>query len=257
MFNWLRRIFQGKTPFSQLNPITTQRPTAPSSSLKSGPQPASTPAAPEAPTRPTGGIRSSEQARVYLDKVRSKINLLAEDFADGKINRSQFQDLYAHYEDEIQTIEAMLTMAPESDEWKHAVTEGQSVMIRRKHNALVHGFSIYMNDSGMPVKSLGQFGVDPALFVPMLSSYRAATQEIFGAGVRSTEIEGGEWLSFIPGKLTTTLTLFTSEPSARQLKALGELQKLFENANAARLASEPVDSDSLFCPHEFFLTHPL
>ncbi len=123
--------------------------------------------------------------------------------------------------------------------------------------AIALGFSIYENASGMPLKSLGEFGVDPALFVPMLSAYRSAAEEIFGAGLRSTQIEGGKWLSFVPGKLTTTLALFSTEPSAKQMKTLEEVHRLFERANARQLGRQPMNVDGLVCPHEFFINHTL
>lgn len=197
------------------------------------------------------------QAKVYLERVKTKINSLAERFAAGNINRAQFQELYAHYQQEIQTIESILAVNPDSDEWKKAITEGQSILIRRRNRATVMGFSIYDNGSGMPLRSLGQFGLDPALFVPMLSSYRSATKEIFGGGMRSTQIEDGKWLCFIPGKITTTMALFNMEPSPKQLQSLEELQNIFENANQKQLNSDSVQPDLLVCPHEFFIGHPL
>ncbi len=105
----------------------------------------------------------------------------------------------------------------------------------------------------MPLSTLGQFELDPALLIPMLSSYRAATREIFGAGMRSTEIEGGCWLCFVPGELTTMLAIFTVEPAARQLAFLEELHRLFERANRRTLSERPADPAQLIFPHEYYL----
>jgi hypothetical protein len=226
-----------------------------------GPQAKTTPAAlnpvlsSERETHPN--LQTRDQAKAYLERVKTKINSLAERFAAGNINRAQFQELYAHYQQEIQTIESILAVNPDSDEWKKAITEGQSILIRRRNRAAVLGFSIYDNGSGMPLRSLGQFGLDPALFVPMLSSYRSATKEIFGGGMRSTQIEDGKWLCFVPGKITTTMALFNMEPSSQQLKSLDELQQIFESANEQQLNSNSVQPDLLVCPHEFFIGHPL
>ena len=198
-----------------------------------------------------------EQAQVYLAKLHGKIDALASSFAAGNINRLQFQELYAHYQRELQAVEAAVTLSPTSDEWKDAINEGQSILIRRRNRASVLGFSIYENATGMPLHSLGQFKVDPALFVPMLSSYQTATAEIFGGGMRSTQIEGGQWLCFVPGRFTTTLALFNLEPSTRQLKALEEMQGLFETANRERMAAQPIRLELLVCPHEYFIGHSI
>lgn len=210
-----------------------------------------TPAAP--PVEPPSHPDPLKEAAAYLDRVRAKVDQLAADFNTGTINRAQFRNLYVHYQREIRSIEGMLEAAPGSDGWKEAVTEGQSIVIRRQHIARAKGYAIFENDSGMPVSTLGRFDLDPALLVPMLSSYRAAAKEIFGAGTRSTEIEDGRWLCFVPGEFTTMLAVFTAEPAAKQLRFLGELHGHFEQANRRRLASPPLDPGGLLFPHEYYL----
>lgn len=210
-------------------------------------------AVPLAATRPDW--RSQRDGQAYLDKLRGKIGSLAAKFAAGRINRRQFEELYNHYQTEIRQVENMLRLSPSGDSWKDAVTEGQSILIRRRAAARLLGFAIYDNHSGLPIRDGGKFGVDPDLFVPMLSSYRSATQEIFGAGVRTMQIEGGRWLCFIPGRLTTSLMLFSLEPSGDQVKHLEQMHAVFEHANAATLEKPPVDPQALACLHEYYLSH--
>ncbi|NIM94914.1 MAG: hypothetical protein GTO18_14530 [Anaerolineales bacterium] len=198
-------------------------------------------------------VSSPEQAQAYLEKVQAKINKLAEEFAAGEINRVQFQELYDHYRREQQTVKRWIEIEPESEAWKDATTEGKSVIIRADHTARVLGHAIYENESGMPLSTIGQFEVEPELFVPMLSSYRAATKEIFGAGMRSSEIEGGRWLCFVPGEFTTLMALFSMNPSSRQLETLEELHRLFEKANRTLLTKDLIDSEELVFPHSHFL----
>jgi hypothetical protein len=257
MFNWLRRLFLEKPVRHRPERFRSSRPVKtafnnPVSSKVDLNRPAASQE--EIKTVPIGSL---SDARAYLDKVNHKINSLAMRFAKGDVNRVQFQQLYAHYQDEKQTIEGILIEAPGSQAWKDAVTEGTSILIRHRHLAHVQGFSIYDNESGMPLKTIGKFRVDPALFVPMLSAYHSATKEIFGAGVRSTQIEGGTWLSFVRGNLSTTLALFTTEPSGKQLRNLEALHQTFEQANKNQLGSPMINADDLVCPHEFFIRHPL
>jgi hypothetical protein len=216
------------------------------------------PAAQAAPPDPAPPPRRSppdsrEQAQAYLARVRAKLFDLAESFNAGTTNRAQFQNLYVHYQREIRSIEAMIEHAPGSGNWRGAVTEGESVMIRRKHIARAQGYAIYENDSGMPLGTLGRFDLDPALLVPMLSAFRSATREIFGAGMRSTQTEGGRWVCFVPGKFTTMLAVFNTEPAGRQLEFLDDLHHLFEQANLRLLANRPFDPSTLLFPHEYFL----
>lgn len=197
--------------------------------------------------------KTSDDAHSYLEKVRAKENDLAMSFAAGNINRKQFEEIYAGYQREIRMIEQFLTDNPESQEWKNQVSEGQSILIRKRHRPEMVGFSIYDLRSGLPIKTRGDFGVDPALFVPMLFAYQSATREIFGGEVRLTQIEGGKWLCFIPGSLTSTIALFTNEPTSQQLKSLEQTHKVFEEANQNQLNREMINPDALVLPHDYYL----
>lgn len=239
MFKWLRRLFKGKSPQEQdTEPLPKD-----SLPLPSPPPPIPTPVKVDSPA----------QANEYLEKVQVKINRLAEEFASGAINQAQFQELFDHYRREQQTVKRWMEIAPDSNAWREATTEGKSVIIRTGHTARVLGYAVYENDSGMPLNNIGQFEVDSELVIPMLSSYRAATQEIFGAGMRSSEIEGGKWLYFVPGKFTTLMALFSTSPSARQLGSLEELHRLFERANRNLLDRVMIDPGELVFPHTYFL----
>ncbi len=257
MIDWLRRLFSEKPARHSSKSWRSARSRKTASNKPVAPKATSAGAAASQAAAKTVRLGTQAEARAYLDKVNQKVNALATRFANGDVNRIQFQQLYAHYQDEKQTIEGLLVEAPDSQAWKDAVTEGTSILIRHRHLAHVQGFSIYDNESGMPLKTIGQFRVDPALFVPMLSAYHSATEEIFGAGVRSTQIEGGIWLSFVRGDQSTTLALFTTEPSGKQLRNLEAIHKTFEQANKNQLSSPMVNVDNLVCPHEFFIRHPL
>jgi hypothetical protein len=239
MFKRLRRLFKRRSPQEQdTEPL-------PKDSL---PLPGPPPIIPT-PIE----VDSPAQANEYLEKVQAKINRLAEEFASGAINQAQFQELFDHYRREQQTVKRWMEIAPDSNAWREATTEGKSVIIRAGHTARVLGYAVYENDSGMPLNNIGQFEVDSELVVPMLSSYRAATQEIFGAGMRSSQIEGGKWLCFVPGKFTTLMALFSTGPSARQLGSLEELHRLFERANRNLLDRSMIDPSELVFPHTYFL----
>jgi len=190
-------------------------------------------------------------AKAYIQKVYQKIDQLVSDFARQKINAAQFQELYSHYQLEIRRIEAVAATWP--DAWRSAASEGQSLVIRQQHIATAQAYAIYENDSGVPLATLGQFSLDPALIVPMLSAYHSATKEIFGAGMKLTEIEGGRRLCFVQGEYTTLLAIFNNEPIPLQLEYLDTLHHHFEGANAPVLKSKPIEVGKLIFPHQYFL----
>ena len=175
-------------------------------------------------------------ANLYLQGLRSKMAQVAEEFAQGKLNRVQFQEIYSHYQRQRSDIETALFATPGSNAWRGAVSPGQTTMLRQRHTAQILSYAIYDNTSSMPLAAAGEFKMDASLLVPMLSSFRSATQEMFGGGMRSTEIEGGRWLSFVPGRYTTLFALFSVEPSRLQLTLIQDLHRDFETAHSYELA---------------------
>lgn len=195
----------------------------------------------------------ADDADQYLNRLQKKINKLAEEFASGAINRDQFQQLFDHYQKERRAIVNWKETTAGMGNWQDISSEGKSIVIRSRHSAKVIGYAVYANESGMPLSTIGEFELDPELAVPMLSSYRAATKEIFGGEISSTEIEGGRWLCFVRGERTTLLALFSNQPANRQMKIIEDLHRLFESANRRHLAEPPYDPDALAFPHSSFL----
>jgi hypothetical protein len=230
--NWIQKIFPHQ---DSQNPASAN--------------PASSESAP--PPTPAPAPNARDQGAAYLARVQEKTNKLAEEFAQGVVNRAQFVSLFEHYQKERQTIERMLEVSPE--DWRQAASEGKSMMIRQEHSARAIGFAIYENASGMPIRTLGMFDLDPALMVPMLSSYREATREMFGSRLRSTQIENGRWVCFVSAPITTMIALFNTEPAARQLHNLQDMQDFFEKANRPRLTAQPMQTEGLVFPHEYYL----
>jgi hypothetical protein len=177
-------------------------------------------------------------ARVVLQQIRGKMARLAEEFAEGQLNNKQFHEIYAHYQQQRRTIETAMENLAGSEIWREAFTPGVTALLRERNVAKVLSYAIYDNNTGLPLTSVGDFAVDTALLVPMLSSFRSATAEMFGAGMRSTEIEGGRWLCFVPGNYTTLFAIFSLQPARLQMTLIEDLHRDFEVANRAALENE-------------------
>jgi len=172
------------------------------------------------------------EARQFLRRLREKTVRVVQEFAEGRINRRQFQEIYSHYQRQRQAIERALIEMPGSGAWRAVAVEGKTTLLRQQHAARILSYAIYETASGVPLAEVGKFQVDTGLLVPMLSSFRSLTQEVFGAGMKRTEIEGGRWLCFIPGRHTTLIVIFSAEPAELQLRMLEDLHRDFEMANA-------------------------
>jgi hypothetical protein len=199
------------------------------------------------------GLESTEQGKEFIAQVHQKMSKLVQEFANGEINRTQFHKLYDRYQRQIMTVAQFMA---ESDPtlWRDAIQETEDTLhLKKRLTAKAVGMSVYSNRNGMPIETLGEFAVDPELIVPMLSSYRSAAAEIFRAGMRSTEMENGQWLCFVPGTYTTLIALFSLEPSTNQLDMVERMHKDFEDANRAALRVGQVNPDELAYPFYSFV----
>jgi hypothetical protein len=52
---------------------------------------------------------------------------------------------------------------------------------------------------------------------------------------------------------TTTLALFSTEPSQEQIKTMENVHRVFETANINLLRIMPVEAEALVCPHEYYV----
>jgi len=217
--NRLRKILEGSGDSA-----------APPPSIPS-PQPTETASPPKPPTAGAPTWAALNDARVNLQELRAKMTRLSDQFARGEINRMQFEAIYKHYQEQLTRIEQMLYNVPGADVRRSAITQGMTGVLRARLAARILSYAIYDNATSMPLATVGQFNLDADLLVPMLSSFRSATAEMFGAGMRSTEIEGGRWLCFVTGPHTTLIVLFSVEPARLQLEMIEDLHRDFEIAN--------------------------
>lgn len=198
-------------------------------------------------------LDSTRQGQEFIAQVHQKMSRLVQEFANGEINRTQFHRLYDRYQRQIMAVAQLITEADPSL-WRDAITENEDTLhLKKRLTAKAVGMSVYDNKSGMPIETLGEFSVEPELIVPMLSSYRSAAAEIFRAGMRSTEMENGQWLCFVPGTYTTLIALFSLEPSDNQLAMVERMHKDFEEANHAALEGGHIDPKALAYPFYSFV----
>lgn len=180
----------------------------------------------------------------YLNRVRAKLDKLVEDFAKGRVNRGQFEELYSHYQNERNAVERLMTSGPTSDAWRMAVTEGQSINIRRRLAARVLGYAVFVSEDETPLRVYGEFAsLDDKWVSPLLA--RVQNNELFAAGSFETGTDGAGSLCAVSGRFTTLVVLFSTEPARVQMQSLEDLHTHFEQANH-RVLSRWAKPDATF-----------
>ncbi len=102
--------------------------------------------------------------------------------------------------------------------------------------------------SGTPAFTWGHFPLDEALTAGMMSALDALAEEMFGAPVQKTALAEGAVVSVVRGECTRLVAWFDGDPSPVQLRELQRYVEEFERANAAVLASLPVDPSRIVAP---------
>jgi hypothetical protein len=216
-------------------------------SIASGPSLPEIPSS--APRLSLDDFKTPADARRFLERLRNKTSQTVQDFSDGLINQHQFQAVYSHYQRQRVAVENALIEMPGSGAWRAAAVEGHTSFLRQQHAAQVLSYAIYETASGLPLSHVGDFSVDDALLVPMLSTFRSSTQELFGAGMKRVELEGGRSLCYVPGRYTTLIVIFSAEPAAIQLRTIEDLHRDFEMVNQYTLSSGKISKLALTFTH--------
>jgi hypothetical protein len=211
----------------------------------------------ELPEPKTGTLsdQSDNEGLRYLERVREKLSRLVEDFAQGRVNQAQFEELYVHYQKERRTVEALLVAEPASGAWRRAVTEGQSINIRRRLAARVLGYAVFSNRDERSLRVYGEFTTLHERWIsPLLDRVSETTNRLYVVGRFGTGNEGKPCLCAVSGEHTTLLVLFTTEPAKVQTQSLEDLHRHFEQANGRVLARDarlnrPNQPDDLVFPY--------
>lgn len=192
---------------------------------------------------------SSRETAVEAQKLlKQKLKDTTHAFARGELNQDQYEAIFTRYARQKTLIERILTGASDQlVEGAKPVSLGQTENLRKEMVALPEGMVIVDDRSGIILKELGRFNIPRNLLGPMLT----ILNEEEGTSVRrSTQIEGGRWLILFAGNYTSSLVLFTREPSAQQMTEFEDLHSEFERENHKALQELHLDSSRMFFPQD-------
>jgi hypothetical protein len=187
---------------------------------------------------------SARNLTAFLEQLDTKLDRTVQDFADGIINRAQFENLYRHYQNQRRVIQGYL----------ESVKPGESLIIRRQYAAKVLAYSVYDNESSLPLHTVGDFPLENELVVGFLSGFRSASTEILGAGAQKAVAEDGKVLVYIPGQDTTLIVLYSSEPAEVDIRGLRQAHQHFEKVNGPTLLDKPINASALLFVYDLYLT---
>jgi hypothetical protein len=185
--------------------------------------------------RPTSPIAAAE---AMIAQLRKKMRDLANEFANGEINREQFHTLYERYQSQIN----LAALAADEYAARPTATSDETIAIRRNLSGKALAMTVYHYRSAQFIETLGGYDVPFADVRDILRTIaeRAAEGEPLEP---QTHPYKGHYLLFVPGKYTLSMMVFSHEPVVRQIATVQNMHADFEVANAAVLQRPQVTGE--------------
>lgn len=185
-----------------------------------------------------------------MHAIRAKMERIADEFAQGRINRAQFNAMYARYSEQRTIIERLVERNPQSDAWKQVVaTRGQTGFLRTYFEAQPVCFFIYAHSTQQPLIVQGKTpqAPNPARILPTLEHIWAMSSRP-AVGLGRKPLSNDEWLILATGMYTATAVIFSLEPAVAQARLIRDLHADFERANQTALARNWLTPERMVFP---------
>ncbi len=207
-------------------------------------------------------VQERLQAEEALEELRKKTSQIANEFAEGKLNRAQFTAMYSSYSERRVIIERLLARDPDTQAWQSVARPGHTSFLRQHFEARIVSYAIYnhgTDDVASPLTCQGATPLPEATIKPILTALKVLLRTHSGDRMLSPlrkPVENGRWIAVIPGRYTTAIALFSLEPSLQQFTHIQDLHRDFERANHLTLERGIRAPEQLVFPHRALFDKP-
>jgi hypothetical protein len=230
----------------KVNPTVT-RPTKPVPPVRA------TQSNPALETQSNQALTPYQKAEEAVETLSQKMEALAQEYAEGSINRDQFAAIYKRYSEQRQITELLLERNPESDAWQSVVQAGHTSFLRSHFAAHIESFGIYALHGGQQISLQGSVRLPMAQLSPILAKLHQMLQQGHKVGSAWRELKDGNWVLIVPGKYSASVVIYSKEPAVIQRKKAEDAHRDFERANERVLASGEIKPEMLVYPHRALL----
>lgn len=242
-----------KKDTSGLSPVRPEVPAQRQPILPSIPKPTR----PEVPVRadptPTEEIdlsrSSQERAIAALDRLRQKMSAVAEEYAQGKLNRAQFNAIYRRYQEQRDITERLIQRDPKTGAWQTVVQPGLTGFLRDHFQAKVESYSVYDLHTARQIIRTGALQLPNNQIMPIIAKLRAIIRQQGNPGIARRQIHEDRFVVFIPGLYTVSVVVFSLEPAIAQLEMIQDMHSDFERANIQVFTGEHINPHEMVFPH--------
>lgn len=170
-----------------------------------------------------------------LEHLRSKMQTVAADFAAGKLNRAQFNAMYAHYSEQRLLVEKLHQRNPDNDLWRQAATPGHTSFLRTHFEARPVFYIVFRHHNTKPLIKAGVEPADAARQIGSLVKIVWKMEKIPTSGLARKAMGDGQWVVMALGEFSMTIVVYSLQPSSHQHNHVRDLHSDFERANRVGL----------------------
>jgi hypothetical protein len=190
---------------------------------------------------------SSDKVQTFIAEVQEKIQKLLSDFSEGKLNKDQFNVVYARYNSQLKLVEdAVASGLTNPVEAAHDGQLTAAIMQERRGRFL--GLRIFNTRNSMTIHTLGEFDVPMNQVMPFVENLIMMIESRQPLGRHTERVDDKRWMVFGSGRYTVSASIYKNEPSQRQTQEVYRLHRDFEEANKLFLQTGSFDASQLAYP---------
>lgn len=182
-----------------------------------------------------------------LATLRRKMEMVAHEFAGGKLNRAQFNAIYGRYDEQRKIIERLVERNPNTGAWQHVAVSGHTSFLKTHFEARILYYIIFRVGLPTPLMMGGKQQPDMRDIEPVLDLITKMTDRP-RAGLARKAMGNGQWMVLAIGEHAMTIVMFQLEPSTLQLNYVRDLHSDFERANRSALERSTRSLDRMVFP---------
>ncbi len=189
----------------------------------------------------------ADQVQSFVAQIQEKIQNVLNDFSEGKLNKDQFNVVYARYNGQLKLIEDAVSSGL-TDPVEAAKDGQQTAVIMQERGGKFLGLRIFNNRNSMVIHTMGEFDEPMSRVLPVVENLIMMIESHQPLGRHLEKLDEKRWMLFSSGRYTISASIFKNEPSQKQTQEVYRLHRDFEEANKVFLQSGSFDANQLVYP---------
>jgi len=176
------------------------------------------------------------------------------EFSQHKLNKTQFNAIYGHYQEQRKIIEQIVSRDPLNQGWKQVGRSGRTSFLRDHFQAMPQNYVIFLHHKTQALMGDGERPDMQQIGKLLRVLWSQATPK---KGIARMTLREKTHLVMAVGDYGVTFVTFDRGPSGAQMQRVHDLHRDFERANQIFLAREQIQRKKMVFPQRSLLENRL